>query len=120
MARAVTTRPYADFPRPENVVTALVDPATGFLAGPQSTNRYEEYFLAGTVPTETGPSSTAVPLTPVPATEPAPEPTPATEPGPAPEPAREPGPAPAPDAQAPAGPPVTVPAPAGPRPPQQG
>jgi penicillin-binding protein 1A len=46
-------RPVTDFPRPNGIVTASIDPATGLLSYPGQTDAVEEEFLDGTVPAET-------------------------------------------------------------------
>jgi len=66
MARAVTTRPEADFPRPADVVTVSVDPATGQFAPPNTANAYLENFIAGTEPKDPNAVPPAAPE-PVPA-----------------------------------------------------
>ncbi len=52
MARALEPRPVADFPRPEDVVTATIDPATGALATEACPRRVDEVYLPGTEPVE--------------------------------------------------------------------
>ncbi len=52
---ALDGRPPADFQAPEGVVSALVDPESGGLAGPGCPKPVLETFLAGTEPTETCP-----------------------------------------------------------------
>jgi penicillin-binding protein 1A len=42
--------PAVDFVRPDGIVTALVDPATGMLARPGQSDALEEIFLSGTEP----------------------------------------------------------------------
>jgi membrane carboxypeptidase/penicillin-binding protein len=54
MRKAVATRPAADFVQPDSVVSVLIDTKSGDLAdtaGPETRN---EYFIAGTEPTEYG------------------------------------------------------------------
>jgi penicillin-binding protein 1B len=41
-----------DFPQPSDIVTAEIDPATGFLAAPGCPTRATEVFIQGTAPTE--------------------------------------------------------------------
>ncbi|MEY4545069.1 MAG: hypothetical protein RL685_1264, partial [Pseudomonadota bacterium] len=50
MKAATQGRPRTEFPRPPGIVTANVDPATGYLPEPGQTNVVEEEFLDGTVP----------------------------------------------------------------------
>ena len=52
MRKAVTTRPAADFPRPDSVVSVGIDPETGYLATPDCPKKRDEYYLPGTEPTE--------------------------------------------------------------------
>ena len=53
MRSATEGQPRASFPVPSGVVTARIDPATGRLAYDGQEDAVEEYFLEGTVPTET-------------------------------------------------------------------
>jgi membrane carboxypeptidase/penicillin-binding protein len=73
MARALAGKPAEDFPRPDTVVTAAIDPATGKLAAEDLQGKHEEFYIAGTEPKGS-------------AAEPAPEPVPVPEPVSAPEP----------------------------------
>jgi penicillin-binding protein 1A len=52
MKAAHEGHPVTDFPRPNGIVTASVDPATGLLAYPGQTDSIDEEFLDGTVPTQ--------------------------------------------------------------------
>ncbi len=52
MRKVVTVKPAEEFPRPEGVVTAVIDPVTGYLAMPECPVKRDEYFIAGTEPTE--------------------------------------------------------------------
>jgi penicillin-binding protein 2D len=52
MVSALKDKPILDFPRPDNVVTALIDPKTGFLATPDCPIKQEEVYVAGSEPTE--------------------------------------------------------------------
>jgi len=67
MRKAVGTGAGADFPRPDTVVTATIDPATGGLATDRCPQRQEALFLAGTEPTQPcpvhGPDEGAAPGT---------------------------------------------------------
>ncbi|WP_088536826.1 transglycosylase domain-containing protein [Geobacter sp. DSM 9736] len=51
MRGALAGKPAADFTRPEGVVTATIDPATGYLAAPECSEKRDEFFLTGTEPT---------------------------------------------------------------------
>jgi penicillin-binding protein 1A len=52
MKEAVKDRPAVDFPVPSGIATAKIDPKTGKLAYQGQTDAIDEFFLAGTVPTE--------------------------------------------------------------------
>ena len=52
MRQASAAKPALDFPRPDSVVTASIDPGTGYLAAPDCPVKREEYFVAGTEPTQ--------------------------------------------------------------------
>jgi len=52
MKSAVAARPAGDFPRPDGVVTAVIDPTTGYLAAPDCPKKVNENFIAGTEPTQ--------------------------------------------------------------------
>jgi membrane carboxypeptidase/penicillin-binding protein len=83
MVKALAGKPLVDFPRPDTVVTAVVDARTGFLATDGTADKREEYFLKGTEPTVDGPGAQPQPPAPAP-DAPAPETAPG---GTAPEPA---------------------------------
>lgn len=51
MRTAVAGKPAVDFPKPEEVVTATIDPETGELAAPDCPETREEFFIAGSEPT---------------------------------------------------------------------
>jgi penicillin-binding protein 1A len=53
MKAAHEGRPVSDFPRPNAIVTARIDPATGLLAYDGQLDSIDEEFLDGTVPSET-------------------------------------------------------------------
>lgn len=75
MRSALADKPAVDFPRPESVVSVLIDPATGGLATPDCPNKQEEFYVAETEPTLNCPDhGGAGPEPPVSAT---PEPPPA-------------------------------------------
>ena len=50
MRTAVTTRPEADFPQPENVIRVIIDPATGEAANTSCPQKVTEFFTTATVP----------------------------------------------------------------------
>ena len=52
MQTALADKPVEDFPKPETVVSAIIDPATGFLAAPNCPAKREELFIAGTEPAQ--------------------------------------------------------------------
>ncbi len=51
MAKAAAVKPAADFPKPNTVVSAVIDPETGFLAAPDCPHKREEFYIPGTEPT---------------------------------------------------------------------
>lgn len=53
MKAAHQGRPVTEFPRPNGIVTARIDPATGLLAHIDQLEAVEEEFLDGTVPSDT-------------------------------------------------------------------
>ncbi len=52
MRPALAARPAVDFPKPETVVSVSIDPATGFLATTDCPATRDEFYIAGTQPTE--------------------------------------------------------------------
>ena len=52
MRSASAGKPAVDFAKPEDVVTASIDPATGELATPDCPKTRDEFFVAGTEPTK--------------------------------------------------------------------
>jgi penicillin-binding protein 1A len=52
MEKAVADKPVESFPVPEDIVTVKIDPKTGLLAKPLSSEGVTEYFLGGTAPTD--------------------------------------------------------------------
>jgi membrane carboxypeptidase/penicillin-binding protein len=52
MRSVMADKPVKDFPQPDTVVSALIDPETGYLATPGCPKKQEEYYQAGTQPTE--------------------------------------------------------------------
>ncbi len=76
MRSALADKPAVDFPKPDSVVSILIDPATGDLATPACPEKREEFYVAGSEPTvycpEHGGVDLAPPASPAPATEPTP------------------------------------------------
>jgi penicillin-binding protein 2D len=52
MLSALKDKPVMEFQRPDNVVTVIIDPKTGFLAKPDCPIKQEEVYVGGTEPTE--------------------------------------------------------------------
>ena len=52
MRSALAGRPAVDFPKPDSVVSVRIDPTTGDLATPGCPKKQEEFYIAGTQPTE--------------------------------------------------------------------
>jgi len=70
MRTALATRPVADFPKPESVLSVTIDPASGYPANSDCPDKREEFFIAGTVPSTTCPLHDGAPLQPLPLPEP--------------------------------------------------
>jgi len=51
MRPALAAMPVIDFPKPETVVSASIDPATGCLATPDTPVKRDEFYIKGTEPT---------------------------------------------------------------------
>ncbi len=66
MRPALKGEPAIDFVKPESVLSAIIDPATGYLATPECPQRREEVYIAGTVPTQYCPKHGGDKFTPVP------------------------------------------------------
>ncbi len=71
MRSALAEKPAVDFPKPDSVVSVLIDPTTGDLATPDCPKKREEFYVAGTQPTaycpdHGGPDRTPMSPTPVP------------------------------------------------------
>jgi membrane carboxypeptidase/penicillin-binding protein len=67
MRSVLVARPAADFPKPEEVVSVAIDPATGYLATSACPAQRQEFYLEGTEPTEYCPmhgGGAPVPVTP--------------------------------------------------------
>ncbi len=83
MRSALADRPAVDFPKPDSVLSVLIDPATGDLATPACPEKREEFYVAGTEPTvycpEHGGADFAPPASPAPAADPTAEPLPTNE-----------------------------------------
>jgi 1A family penicillin-binding protein len=52
MRNAVASRPAVDFPRPDTVVSVSIDPTTGYLATGNCPVKRDEFYIAGTEPSE--------------------------------------------------------------------
>ncbi|WP_425514104.1 transglycosylase domain-containing protein [Geobacter grbiciae] len=52
MGAALASKPVADFPKPDTVVSVSIDPATGYLATPDCPEKRDEFYVEGTQPTE--------------------------------------------------------------------
>ena len=52
MRKAVAVKPGADFSKPDMVVSATIDPETGYLATPDCPAKRDEFYITGTEPTE--------------------------------------------------------------------
>ncbi len=52
MRSVLADKPAIEFPRPETVSTAWIDPTSGYLATPDCLIKLEEFYLEGTQPTE--------------------------------------------------------------------
>jgi 1A family penicillin-binding protein len=66
MRPALAARPVVNFVQPETVVAVAIDPATGYLANPDCPTRQDEFYIAGTQPTEYCPKHGGAPLMPLP------------------------------------------------------
>ncbi len=64
MRKVVTSKPAVDFSRPDSVVTVSIDSATGYLATPDCPESRDEFYVAGTEPTEYCPKHGGVLSTP--------------------------------------------------------
>ncbi len=72
MSKALAQKPATDFPKPESVLSFVIDPAIGKLATPDCPEKREEFYISGTQPTEDCPLHRKSGLTPPsPETEPA-------------------------------------------------
>jgi membrane carboxypeptidase/penicillin-binding protein len=84
MRAAVKAKPAEDFPQPEGVVAATIDPTTGYLATAACPTKLNEYYLVGTAPAKACPEHGGEALTPVVPPELPPLPEPEAETGTAP------------------------------------
>jgi 1A family penicillin-binding protein len=62
MNKAVAMRPAEDFSKPETVVSVTIDPTTGFQAREECPQKQDEFFIAGTEPTEACPKHGGEPI----------------------------------------------------------
>ena len=62
MRPALGARPVVDFAKPDTVISVSIDPATGCLATPDSPVKRDEFYIAGTEPTEYCPKHGKEPL----------------------------------------------------------
>ena len=77
MRSALADKPADDFPKPDSVVSVLIDPATGDLAAPDCPKKQEEFYVTGTQPTVYCPEHGGLDIAPASPT-PAPELPPTT------------------------------------------
>jgi membrane carboxypeptidase/penicillin-binding protein len=73
MRKALAGKPVLDFPKPDSVVSATIDPTTGLLAVPGTARPFNEFYIEGTQPTGAIPDPAAAPAGPAQAVR-APEP----------------------------------------------
>ncbi|MGA3085317.1 MAG: PBP1A family penicillin-binding protein [Thermodesulfobacteriota bacterium] len=66
MRSVLADKPVMDFQRPDTVVSALIDPTTGYLAVPDCPIKQEEFYVAGTQPIEYCPKHGGENLKPLP------------------------------------------------------
>ncbi|HXV22453.1 MAG TPA: PBP1A family penicillin-binding protein [Desulfuromonadales bacterium] len=72
MRPALAAEPAIDFPQPDTVIAANLDPQTGYLATAECPESREEFFIPGTEPTEYCPEHGGIPAEPLPADPPPP------------------------------------------------
>jgi penicillin-binding protein 2D len=70
MRSALADKPVMEFPRPDTVVSALIDPTTGYLANQDCPIKQEEFYIGGTQPTEYCPKHGGEDLKPLPSQPP--------------------------------------------------
>ncbi|MBI5444914.1 MAG: PBP1A family penicillin-binding protein [Deltaproteobacteria bacterium] len=66
MRPALAGLPPVDFPKPERVVAASIDPESGFLATAACPKIRDEFYIVGTEPTQPCPNHAEPPVTPAP------------------------------------------------------
>ncbi len=71
MRKAVAAKPGTDFTRPDAVISVVIDPATGYRATANCPAQRDEFYIAGTEPTEYCPKHGGS-IPPLPATLPEP------------------------------------------------
>jgi 1A family penicillin-binding protein len=64
MSKVVALRPAEDFPKPETVVSIIIDPATGFPAREECPQKQNEFYISGTEPMEFCPKHGGEPVQP--------------------------------------------------------
>jgi membrane carboxypeptidase/penicillin-binding protein len=67
MRPTLATRPSVDFQQPNTVLSVTIDPTTGYPANADCPEKQDEFFLEGTIPTESCPKHGGAPLQPLPA-----------------------------------------------------
>jgi membrane carboxypeptidase/penicillin-binding protein len=67
MRPALAGEPAIDFPQPDTIIAAAIDPETGYLATADCPESQDEFFITGTEPTEYCPEHGGVPAEPLPA-----------------------------------------------------
>jgi membrane carboxypeptidase/penicillin-binding protein len=73
MRPALASEPAVDFPQPDSVVAAAIDPETGYLATEDCPEIQDEFYILGIEPTENCPEHGDVPAEPPPADTPPPD-----------------------------------------------
>lgn len=79
MRSALAEKPASDFPKPDSIVSVLIDPSTGALATPGCPKKQEEFYIAGTEPVAYCPDHGGLGLAPAASPEAAPGPPPAND-----------------------------------------
>ena len=64
MRPALAAEPAVDFPKPDTVLSVSIDPATGYLASSDCPERRDEFYIAGTEPSEYCPKHGGVVVNP--------------------------------------------------------
>ena len=65
MRSALADKPAVEFPKPDSVLSVLIDPTTGNLATPNCPKKHEEFYVTGTQPTMFCPNHGGADLAPV-------------------------------------------------------